>query len=337
MIMPARDIIVVGASAGGVEALIQLCKGLPADLPAAVFIILHTHASSPGLLPKILQRHTSLTVLFGKDGAPFEKGHIYIAPPNRHLLLSDGKTELSSGPQVNLLRPSVDMLFQSAASAYGERVVGVVLSGTRSDGTAGLIAIKNKDGVAIVQDPQEALFSGMPKSALQNIQVDYVLKVEDIAVKLDELVRGSASWEAQPVTNTKKGPIEGAYEVMLENKKDFEQDGNTSPRTVLTCPECGGLIWEVKEGNLFRYVCHVGHAFSEDSLIAGQSTSLESALWVAVRALEERASLFKRLSNRANGQRQDLNARHFMKQSDEANYNADIIRKIILRGNMIDR
>ena len=187
--IPGRDIIVIGASAGGVEALSQLARHLPADLPAAVFVVLHVPPYSPGLLPRILSRSRTLPASHPADGEAIRNGRITIAPPDHHLLLEGGRIRLTRGPRENGHRPAVDPLFRTAACSFGPRVVGVVLSGTLDDGTAGLAAIKQRDGVAVVQDPDEALYTGMPRSAMESVAVDYCLPINGIAELLVRLAR----------------------------------------------------------------------------------------------------------------------------------------------------
>jgi two-component system chemotaxis response regulator CheB len=179
--MLGRDIIVVGASSGGVEALIRIVAALPPDLPAAMFIVLHRPRVGPNLLAQILQNVSPLTVADAVDGQAITKGHVYVGPPDRHLLIEQERLRLSRGPKENHSRPAIDPLFRSAAYTYGSRVIGVVLTGNLDDGMAGLWAIKDRGGIAIVQDPKEALFPSMPSSALANVEVDYCLRLDEIA------------------------------------------------------------------------------------------------------------------------------------------------------------
>jgi two-component system chemotaxis response regulator CheB len=185
--MPGHDIIVVAASAGGVETLCKLASGLPPDLPAAVFVVLHIPPHATSFLPSILSRAGPLPAAHPNDGQAIEHGRIYVAPPDSHLLVKRGHIHLGHGPRENGHRPAADPLFRTAARAYGPRVVGVVLSGNLDDGTAGLLAVKVRGGVAIVQDPSEALYSGMPASASENVAVDWVLPVSEMAALLARL------------------------------------------------------------------------------------------------------------------------------------------------------
>lgn len=351
--MPPHDVIVIGASAGGVEALIHLSQVLPGDLPASVFVVIHTAPNAPGLLPKVLGRYSAMPTLYPGDGEIHEYSKIYIAPPNHHMLLEPCIVRLNSGPRVNLFRPAVDTLFRSAAQVYGPRVIGVLLSGTRSDGTAGLQAIQQSGGVTIVQDPKEAPFPGMPLHAIQNVQVNYILSLNAIAQKLQELAdqpqppkklhNATATPTAFDCTQEENvngsdpfHSAEATNNIVQQDKQQFESGNHTSPRTTLTCPDCGGVLWEVQENKLVRYACHVGHSYTEESLQAGQSEALEEALWVAVRALEERASFAQRLASRAVTQGHNKIAEKFEKQADEAKHNADLVRQIIVNGKISD-
>jgi len=195
MIMPGRDIIVVGASAGGVEALIKVVHGLPADLPAAIFVVLHIPAQGSSLLPDILNRAGPLKAIHPTDNAEIERGHIYIAPPDHHLLVEQGHVRIVRGPRENRHRPAIDLTMRSAALSYGPRTIGVILTGALDDGTAGLRAIKLRSGLAVIQDPKDALYSSMPRSALEHIQVDYCVPLAEIGPLLTQLAYQPASSE----------------------------------------------------------------------------------------------------------------------------------------------
>jgi len=291
-----HDLVVVGASAGGVEALTRLVAGLPAGFAAAVFVVLHIPPDVPSALAAILRRSARLPVMQAEDEQPIESGHIYVARPNRHLVVNRGRMVLEAGPRENSARPSVDVLFRSAARAYGRRVVGVVLSGTLHDGALGLAAIKMHGGVAIVQDPAEALFRGMPESAMTSAPVDYCLPAADIAAQLVELTH--PVFEQEPMD-----PSDREETVPTGHAAD-EPDGRFSPKqpnqaSGLTCPECHGSLWELEDNTSFRYECRVGHTYSLDALLRDQGEAVEAALWSAINALQERAAAFRRLQARA--------------------------------------
>ena len=276
MSMPAADIIVVGASAGGVEALQRLVSHFPPDLPAAVFIALHLPAWGLSKLPAILMRTGPLPASHPQDGAPIRNGHIYVAPPDQHLLVNEGYLQLSAGPRENRQRPAVNVLFRSAALAYGPRVIGVVLTGALDDGTSGLWEIKQHGGVAIVQDPSDALFPGMPRSALENVPVDHIAPLDQLASLLVTLA-------GQPVSS------------QSEKERTFME----AQRTRLTCPECRGPISKSEEGTVIEFSCRVGHRYSPETFLAAHADTRERTLWAAVVALEEGADVARELASRS--------------------------------------
>ena len=323
-----RDIIVIGASAGGVEALTRLVSQLPSDLPAALFVVMHFPSFGISVLPDILNRAGSLKALHPEDKAAIELGKIYIAPPDYHLIVRRNHIRLSRSPRENGHRPAIDTLFRSAARAYKRRVVGVILSGTLDDGTAGLAIIKTFGGIAIVQDPEEALFDGMPRSAIENVAVDHILKVADIASILNDLTHDPVE-EGETVSEG----IDQEADIVAQDKAALERGerpGNPAP---LTCPDCGGVLWELHDGNLIRFRCHVGHAYSSDSLLAEQSDGVEKALWSAVRSLEEKAALARRMAVQAHQQKRYLSEAQFKERSEEAKQHAALLREVIYQQN----
>ena len=286
--MPGRDIVVVGASAGGVEALRKLVESLPAQLPAAVFVVLHVPPTDTSVLPDILKRAGRLPAQHASDGEPVVAGRIYVAPPDFHMLFDDGAVKVDRGPRENGHRPAVDTLFRSAANIYGSRVLGVILSGTLDDGSAGLRAVKSAGGLAVVQDPDEAIYRDMPANALEHADPQHCLPVE----KIGELIATVAHGEG-PVTRE---------ESMEDTHREYESiedaTAELGPPTALTCPECGGALWDVTEGGLVRFRCHVGHSYSAASVLTQQADDLERSLWTAVRALQERAAMARRVAGR---------------------------------------
>jgi two-component system, chemotaxis family, protein-glutamate methylesterase/glutaminase len=291
----APDVVVVGASAGGVEALTCIVAGLPADFPAAVFIVLHLAPDVPSALATILDRAGPLPAVQVEHKQAIEYGRIYVARPNRHLVLRPGYVALQAGPRENSARPSVDVLFRSAARAYGRRAIGVVLSGTLRDGALGLAAIKLRGGVTIVQDPAEALFAGMPESALRTTEVDHCLVAADIPTRLVRLTQHTVEQERMSIQSEHSEPTIHAAD---------EPDCPFSPKlpnsaSGLTCPECHGSLWELEEGSSFRFECRIGHTYSLDALLAEQGEAVEAALWAAVNSLQERAATFHRLADSA--------------------------------------
>ena len=292
--MANHDIIVIGASAGGVETLKILVAMLPRDLPAAIFVVVHTSPESPNLLPAILGRAGNLPAGSPEDGDLMERGRIYVARPDHHLLVEPNRIRVVRGPKENRHRPAVDPLFRSAAWAFGPRVIGVVLSGTLDDGTAGLWAVKTCGGIAVVQDPEDALYPGMPASAMTYVRVDHCVPLSRLGPLLVKLAHEPAR-DAGPTAAADKLSLENEF-AKLEGEVDAMKALGTP--SAFTCPTCQGSLWESQDGNLLRYRCHVGHAFSPESLMAEQSETVENALWSSLRALEEKAAMYRRLAER---------------------------------------
>jgi two-component system chemotaxis response regulator CheB len=325
--MAEHDIVVVGASAGGVESLIQLVSDLPEDYPGAVFIVLHMAASSGTALPHILARRSQLQVAHPGDGDEIEGGRVYVAVPDRHLALQGTRIGLLAGPKENGHRPAVDTLFRTAAASFGRRVVGVILSGTRDDGTAGLRAIHERGGYAIVQDPDEALFPGMPLSALAGDSPDIVLPVGKIADHLVRLTEEPPRQAADPETSTAlDAELRWAHPDVTQRPAPEPPLGHPSG---FTCPECHGALWEIDDGGLPRYRCRVGHGFSPDTLLVTQGSAVDAALWIAYRALEERVALCGRLADRAESRRAGLSAEYFRAEAAEAGRQAETLRGVL--------
>jgi two-component system chemotaxis response regulator CheB len=302
---------VIGASAGGVEALKEVVSRLPADLPAAVCVVLHIAPTSPSALAGILSRAGELPCVAAVDGAPLADGQVLVAPPDHHLLVDDGRARLGAGPRENGHRPAVDVLFRSAAHARRSRVIGVILSGTRDDGSAGLAAIKAHDGVAVVQDPGDALYDGMPSSAIAHVVVDAVAPADLVAATIAALVRGEPLPEGiRGSTPAADSPIGG---------KDL----------TLVCPECGGVLSEHDDSGILQWRCHVGHLYSPRSLDVAQGAAVEHALWTALRSLEDRAALLRRLAEQTATRGQRRSARSFGEQAAEAQAQADLVRGVV--------
>ncbi|MGI0486276.1 chemotaxis protein CheB [Pantanalinema rosaneae CENA516] len=324
--MANRDIIVIGASAGGVEALTQFVKQLPANFPAALFIVLHFPAFSVSVLPKILSRAGKLPAFHPSDQTVIELRQIYIAPPNYHLLIRPGYIRLNQGPREHGHRPAIDTTFRSAARAYGSRVIGVILTGTLDDGTAGLLTIKSQGGLAIVQDPDDALFDGMPRSALKYVAVDHIVKLSNLASCLSQLIHDPIK-ENRSVSE----PLDREEIIVAHDKaarERGEHPGNPSP---FTCPDCGGVLWELRDGNLVRFRCHVGHAYSIESMAAEQADEVERALWSANRALEEKAALARRMAVQAQQSNRSASEAQFLVRAQEAEQHAALLRQMILQ------
>lgn len=317
-------VVVVGASAGGVEALRDLVSALPLDLEACVLVVLHIPRAGTSALPAILDRAGPLPARHAVEGDRLERGQILVAPPNRHLVVADGAVTLSGGPQENGHRPAVDVLFRSAARARGAGVVSVVLSGSLDDGAAGTVAVKQRGGTAMVQDFDEALHDGMPRAAAAAAAVDGVLPVKKIAARLSELVRDPPS-EGPPATRLMHLETDMA-DLDSHAMHHHERPGDPSG---FACPDCHGALFEIHEGDLLRYRCRVGHAWSAESLVARQTVSMESALWMALRSLEEKAALNTELGDRAAAAGRELTAARFRESEQETLRAAELVRSLI--------
>ncbi|GAB0119565.1 chemotaxis protein CheB [Acidisoma sp. 7E03] len=297
--MPKRDIIVIGSSAGGVEATMQLCAGLPADLDAAVFLVQHVSPSARSVMAQLLNRSGPLPAVSPSDGQIIEPGHVYVAGPDHHLLLRPGRILMRRGPQENRVRPSVNALFRSAAVAYGARVIGLVLTGLLDDGTDGLIAIKAAGGYSLVQDPEDAEWPSMPRNAVRRDHVDKVAPLNELPAVLVEL----SQTEAPPTV-----PLPPDY--AIEDKIAAEEFAVMSPAIVtpgqpsfMSCPDCGGVLNVIDAGGQSRFRCQVGHAFSSLGLAEAQTVELERALAVAIRTHRDRIKLFQQMSDSASARR----------------------------------
>ena len=314
--MPVHDIVVVGFSAGGIEPLLRLVGALPADFPGAVFVVHHFPPQSVSALPNIIQRSSPLGAAQAVDGEPIVPGRIYVARPDQHLLLTGGRIRLTNGPREQGHRPAIDPLFRSAARTFGPRVAGVILSGTLDDGTVGLIEIKARGGLALVQLPEEAAYPGMAMSALRNVPVDHVAPARELAAILDRLAREDDREPDPAVPGT--AALRSATAL-----------GRPSP---MVCPECGGVLFEREQDDFLHFRCHIGHAFSEEALFASQSRALEGVLWSAVRALEEKAELSRRLAEQSGHRGLHRAVTQFESAAREAEHGSSILRQSLLKG-----
>jgi two-component system, chemotaxis family, protein-glutamate methylesterase/glutaminase len=322
--MARRNIIVVGASAGGSEALSKLCSTLPSDFKAAVFVVWHLGKMSEGYLPKILEKNSNLPVKNAEDDEEFKNGNIYIAPPDRHLIIQETKIRTTKGPKENRFRPSVDPLFRSAAYYFTNRVIGIILSGTLNDGTAGLWAIKDNGGISIVQNPLEAQFSGMPEDAIKNVEVDFVLPVNEIGRLLPELIKEEVTEEdSKPAV-----PFSIEVEMAQEKKNGIDAMKKIGELTSYTCPECHGTLWKILEGKLLRFRCHTGHAYTAEYLLEHLEETLEDYMWNIKRGMSERINLLEQLT--------DKNSGHSKKQETYEKRIKDAAEKIKIIDNLIN-
>jgi len=318
-----KDIIVIGASAGGVEALRALAAGLPADLAAAVFVVLHTSAESPGMLAGILDRSGPLPAVAARDRERIQPGRIYVAPPDHHLIVEPGVVRATRGPRENRFRPAIDPLFRSAAQTYGPRVVGVILTGYLDDGTAGLWTVKQLGGTAVVQDPADALVDSMPLSALRHVDVDYCLPLAEIAPLLARLAKEEAEEGVSDV------PEETKIEVNIALADKALEAGvlKLGEPSNYACPECHGVLLQLKEEKRIRFRCHTGHAYSLESLVAEIDEGIEESLWSAIRSVEEKVILMRHLAEHVREGQNGEAAEQFLRVAEAAQRRADLVRQ----------
>lgn len=298
--MSQPPVVVVGASAGGVEPLKQLVAALPAEFPGSVFVVLHVPPYSRSHLPHILSKAGTLPAVHPEDGEPALPGRIYVAPPDYHLLLEEDRVGVKNGPKENRFRPSVDALFRSAAYTRGAGVVGVVLSGVLDDGAAGLWTVKRRGGVAVVQDPADAEFGSMPLSALEQVDVDHILPAADIGALLARLVgERAAPGPEVPMSEDEQRRLE--VEVQIASGRHALELGWTelAQPSPFSCPECHGVLFTVQEGPAARFRCHTGHAYTMEALLTEVSETIEEKLYQTLRVMEEGVLLLRRMEERA--------------------------------------
>jgi two-component system, chemotaxis family, protein-glutamate methylesterase/glutaminase len=309
-----HDIVVIGASAGGIEALQGLTSRLSQNLLAAIFVVVHVSPHSSGLLADVLNLSSKVPASLARDGERIEGGRIYVAPPDHHLLLEPDRVRVVNGPKHNRYRPAIDLLFLTAARHFGERVIGVVLTGFLEDGSSGLLAIKNAGGIAIIQSPEDAEVASMPRRVLQQVHPDYCVPVTEIGLLLNKLTTLPAT--AIAVTNS------GAEsEGRLERKRSS---------TSFICPDCHGAIWELNENGEIHYECRIGHSYSPDGISEAQDEDVERSLWMALRALEESAALEQRLAQLAADRKRNIAHKFFSAQAHARKQQAVVLREFLL-------
>jgi two-component system chemotaxis response regulator CheB len=313
-------VIGVGASAGGVDVLMKLVSALPEDLPHALCIVLHVPPAGRSMLGPILGRQTRLPVITPTDAVELERGHVFVAPPDRHLLVRNGLVTLTRGPKENGVRPAVDTMLRSIAASHGSASAAVILSGALGDGANGALAVAQAGGTVIVQDPGDAVVPSMPERALAAVgRADLVLPAVEIGPALARLPH-------VPAEMREHAPVSMPGDMIEESRHRPE-----GPATGFTCPECSGALWEVRDGELVRYRCRIGHAYSEDAMLVEQGSSVEAALWTALEVLEERAELLRSMAERRGGAHPRLRAR-LESGARDAGERADLIRRALSTG-----
>lgn len=327
---PYRDIIVIGTSAGGVTALMELAKALPADFPAPIFVVMHVAPDSPSILPQLLSSVSALEARHPHDGEVVEAGVIYVARPDHHLLLEGDRVLVTRGPKENRFRPSIDALFRSAAYTYGPRVIGVVLTGYLDDGTSGLWSVQRMGGVTVVQEPHDAEQPSMPTNALEFVAADHVVPLAQLGTLLVRLTQERAPAKTRlpaaeldllkiELTIAKQG---GGFELGIIDK------GKLTP---FTCPDCHGALTQLIEGKLIRYRCHTGHAYTLSALLSEVTESVESMLYQSMRGLEETKMLLQNLGHHFADDLQEAVAALFFRKAEETGRQARIVHDSILK------
>lgn len=309
---------------GGVEALSELAHQLPADLPAAVLVVQHTSSESPGLLGEILNQRGALPAVTAEDRMPVEHGRIYVAPPDRHLLLTENGLRVVYGPRENRARPAIDPLFRTAAVHYRSRVIGVVLTGLLSDGAAGLLAVHRCGGTAVVRSPDDAAYPDMPRRALGAVPTARQVPISDLGSVLERLVA-----EEAPVPP----PVPQALRIEARLTERAMANANwgevPSRPTDFTCPECSGAIHEIEDAPLLRYRCRVGHAYSVDDFVAAKGRGVEDALWLALQTLQEQAQMLETLAREDRHRGWARNAARYEERAREMRDSAERLRDLV--------
>jgi two-component system chemotaxis response regulator CheB len=321
-----KDIIVIGTSAGGIEALQRVVAALPEDFQGSIFVVLHSAPNAPGVLAHIIDAAGPLPATNAVRGERIRPGHIYVAPPDHHMLLLPGKIELTRGPKENRFRPAIDPLFRSAAQTYGPRVVGVILTGGLDDGTSGLRTIKQLGGTAIVQDPAEAMAPSMPLSALRHVRVDHTVRLAELAPLLVRL----GATPADAVEGGLDVPDQVNIEVSIA-KEDKASDAGVwklGDPSKYACPECHGVLLQMKDAAPLRFRCHTGHAYTVESLLSEMDEMIEDSLWNAIRALEERAMLIRHASTHLAHAAGDGN--ELLELAEATQRRADVVRQAVM-------
>jgi two-component system chemotaxis response regulator CheB len=330
--MDKRNIIVIGASAGGFDAIKQLVSDLPADLDAAIFIVWHMSPDVRGILPQVINRAQGMIAAHAVDREPIQNRRIYVAPPDHHLLLEKDRVRVTRGPRENRFRPAIDPLFRSAALAYGPRVIGIELSGALDDGVAGLWAIKQQGGLVVVQDPSDAEVPSMPLNAIKAVKADYILPISKMGALLTKLITEPV--EAQDTKADERTEFE--VKIAMAEKPPKPQIFDYGELTPYTCPECHGVLTALREGDRIRFRCHTGHAFSADSLLASVTGYIEEALWSSIRSVQESIILLNHMGDHFAEANQPRVAAMYFKKATDAKRRADLIRQAAFDHEQLD-
>lgn len=319
-----QRLVVVGASAGGVETLQQLVSHLPEEIPGTIFIVNHVYPYAKSVLPEILTRAGVLPAKHPVDREIFQPGHIYIAPPNHHMLIEGDHIRLTEGPKENRHRPAIDPLFRSAAREHQSKVIGIILSGTLDDGVLGMVAINTYGGTTICQSPEEAIFPEMPENVLEELDVDYVMPVKQIAGQLVYLMQHPVEQPSHTPPNEERLYAANTKEIDMSALEEMGND------VAYICPDCGGHLWALDDGKVTHYRCHVGHSYSAKTLYASQSERVEEAFWITLRTLKEKAYMARQMAQRARLRNHNTAAQDYEHEADLAEQQAQLVRSVLV-------
>jgi two-component system, chemotaxis family, protein-glutamate methylesterase/glutaminase len=319
-----KFIVVIGASAGGTLVLPKLLGQLKHNMDIAVFIVIHMPKRSVAdMLIRRLQKHTALKCKIPTNGEAIKSNHVYLSKPDHHLIVKEENILLGKGPMENRYRPSIDTLFRSAAAEFDHKVIGIVLTGLLEDGAAGMVSIKRSGGTLIVQDPNEAEYPDMPNAVLNNVKADHVVPVEEMGTVIAKII-------AKPPKKTKiPEDVKKEAEIAERVQVGIDQLTKISDHSVFSCPDCGGGLWEMTSQGNTRYRCHVGHAYSENGLLASMEATTESALWTAMRIIEERRNLLKKLADKESMNGSKTAAARYKQRIKELSLQIDQLKKVL--------
>jgi len=330
MFQAGHNIIVIGTSAGGMEALVKVLEPLPADLPAAIFVVQHLSADADiQYLRKRLTKHTDLSCVIGEHNTHIAYGAVYLAPPDHHLLIDEKHILVAKGPRENQFRPAIDPLFRSAAAFHGSKTIGVILTGYLNDGLIGMESVKRSGGFTVVQEPLDAEYPDLPRNILRQMQVDHAVPVSQMGALLEKLVHQPAQ---DSVTVPQDIVMEAkiAQRIMINSENaDLSELDQLGKRVPYSCPDCGGALWELTQnkGDVKRFRCHTGHTYTDYTLLGGMNSALEETLWVAMRSLEERRSMLLSMANQESGLNKWANMQR--ERADEMKTHIERIRRIL--------
>jgi two-component system chemotaxis response regulator CheB len=319
-------IVVIGTSAGGTTVLPELLKQLTDEMNISVFVVMHLSKMEVGdLLVKRLQKHSTFKCTIPSQGESIESRHIYFARPDHHMMVKKDKIIIGRGPMENRYRPSIDALFRSAAASHGPKAIGVILTGMLEDGAAGMMAIKKSGGKCIVQKPDEAEFPDMPKSVLNFLKPDYAIPVKEMGAAISALTSNGQIQQGMKIPDDILKEAEIAERVLI----GMENVEGLGPRSAYSCPDCGGSLWEISNNGFTSYRCHVGHAYSENGLLSTMGASTESALWTALRIIEERKNLLRKIGNKEIQAGSKKVASNYFRRADELQAQIDHLKKVL--------